>query len=65
MGRDLGVVRRVIETGGAPLLVIAGTAADGEDEAEILIPAASAICTGIDKATGVITIDPPEGLLEL
>lgn len=65
MGRDLGVVRRVIETGGAPLLVIAGTGAGRGDEAEILIPAAKTICTGIDKATGVITIDPPEGLLEL
>jgi 16S rRNA processing protein RimM len=65
MGRDLGVVRRVIETGGAPLLVIAGTGAGRGDEDEILIPAASTICTGIDKAAGMITIDPPEGLLEL
>jgi len=64
-GRDLGVVRRVIETGGAPLLVIAETGAGRDAGAEILVPAARTICTGIDKAAGMITIDPPEGLLEL
>lgn len=64
-GRDLGVVRRVIETGGAPLLAIEGAAAAEGQEGELLIPAARSICRAIDKAAGTITIDPPEGLLEL
>lgn len=64
-GRDLGTVRRVIETGGAPLLVIVVTGAGSETEREQLIPVARSICTGIDKVAGVITVDPPDGLLEL
>lgn len=64
-GRDLGLVRRVIETGGAPLLVIEDAAAGHAERRELLVPAARSICTAIDKAAGTITIDPPEGLLEL
>jgi 16S rRNA processing protein RimM len=64
-GRDLGDVRRVIETGGAPLLVIAAAEGGRAEDREILVPAARSICTGIDKAAGTITIDPPDGLLEL
>jgi 16S rRNA processing protein RimM len=65
MGRDLGTVRRVIETGGAPLLVIAVAGATSGADEERLVPVAQSICTGIDKAAGTITIDPPDGLLEL
>jgi 16S rRNA processing protein RimM len=65
MGRDLGIVRRVVETGGAPLLVIARGGAEGNAGDEILVPAAQSICTRIDKEAGTITIDPPDGLLEL
>jgi 16S rRNA processing protein RimM len=61
-GRDLGTVGRVVETGGAPLLVIEGTV---PGQGELLIPAARSICTSIDRATRVIVVDPPEGLLEL
>lgn len=64
-GRDLGVVRRVIETGGAPLLAIERAATGDGGKGELLIPAARSICGAIDKAAGTITIDPPEGLLEL
>jgi 16S rRNA processing protein RimM len=64
-GRDLGRVQRVIETGAAPLLVIREPGADGTGGGELMIPAARSICTTIDKAAGTITIDPPEGLLEL
>ena len=64
-GRDLGIVRRVIETGGAPLLAIEGAAAGQGHEGELLIPAARSICRAIDKTARTITIDPPEGLLEL
>ena len=34
-------------------------------EEEVLLPAARSICTAIDLVSGCITIDPPEGLLEL
>jgi 16S rRNA processing protein RimM len=64
-GADLGVVRRVVETGGAPLLAIERSVAGRRDGEELLVPAARSICTRIDRATGTITIDPPEGLLEL
>jgi len=64
-GRDLGLVRRVIETGGAPLLAIEGPAAGDATTGERLIPAARSICTAIDRTARTITIDPPEGLLEL
>ena len=66
-GRELGTVRAVLETGGTPLLAIAagGRPGDGKDRGEILLPAARSICTIIDPASGSITVDPPDGLLEL
>lgn len=63
-GRTLGKVRDVVSTGGTPLFAVVP-----EDETaeggEILLPAAASICTSIDRERGVITVDPPEGLLEL
>jgi 16S rRNA processing protein RimM len=59
-GRTLGVVTRVMRTGGTDLLVLAG-----DDGRERLIPFADEICTGVDVAAKRITIDPPDGLLEL
>jgi 16S rRNA processing protein RimM len=66
-GRDLGRVEGVIETGGTPLLQIARAGIEPRDgrREPILVPAARAICPNIDTAAGTITIDPPEGLLEL
>ncbi len=65
-GRDLGTVRDVVRTGGTALLAIAPDAAGGGVAGgEILLPAARSICTTIDPVSGSITIDPPEGLLEL
>ncbi len=58
-GVVVGVVTRVETTGGAPLLVIAGSAG------EVLVPLAEAICRAIEPAARRIVIDPPEGLLEL
>jgi 16S rRNA processing protein RimM len=63
-GRDLGTVREVLETGGAPLLAVR-TARAGSGDGEMLLPAARSICSMIDRVARVITIDPPEGLLEL
>lgn len=59
-GRKVGHVTRVMRTGGTDLLVLAG-----DDGRERLIPFADAICTGVDVRAKRITIDPPEGLLDL
>ena len=65
-GREIGTVRGVVRTGGTPLLAIEPGADLGSSvQDEILLPAARSICTAIDVAAGCITIDPPEGLLEL
>ena len=65
-GREIGTVRDVVFTGGTPLLAIETRAGGGPPaEEEILLPVARSICTAIDLARGCITIDPPEGLLEL
>jgi 16S rRNA processing protein RimM len=59
-GRTVGHVRRVLRTGGTDVLVLAG-----DDGREHLIPFADEICTGVDVEAKRITIDPPEGLLDL
>jgi 16S rRNA processing protein RimM len=65
-GREIGKVRDIVSTGGTPLLAIEPGAAGGPSaQEEILLPVARSICTAIDLAGGCITIDPPEGLLEL
>lgn len=64
-GLDVGTVRSIVATGGAPLLVVERGDGASRGRKEILVPAARSICTDIDKANGCITIDPPEGLLEL
>jgi len=60
-GRAVGMVRKVWEAGGAPLLVLDPTA--GKDE--IYIPFNRSICSEIDVAAKRIVIDPPDGLLDL
>jgi 16S rRNA processing protein RimM len=64
-GRAIGVVRDVLQTGGTPLLAVEPVPGLGSAGEEILLPAARSICRDIDTRSGVITIDPPEGLLEL
>ena len=64
-GRELGTVRDVLETGGTPLLTVQPAPGSATGSTEILLPATRSICTTIDSAARVITIDPPEGLLEL
>ncbi len=59
-GTKLGHVARVMRTGGTDVLVLAG--ADGQEH---LIPFAAEICTGVDVGAKRITIEPPEGLLDL
>lgn len=59
-GEKIGIVTRLMRTGGTDLLVI-----EGGSGREILVPFADDICTEIDVKAKLITINPPEGLLEL
>ncbi|HKP85857.1 MAG TPA: ribosome maturation factor RimM [Blastocatellia bacterium] len=59
-GETLGRVTRLMRTGGTDLLVI-----EGEDGRELLVPFADDICAEVDTDAGRITVNPPEGLLEL
>lgn len=59
-GRELGTVTDVQEFGAAPLLVVRDQA-----ERELLIPFTRAVCSGVDITGKLITVDPPDGLLEL
>jgi 16S rRNA processing protein RimM len=59
-GESLGLVTRVMRTGGTDLLVLQGV-----DGRERLIPFADEICTEVDLVAKRITIDPPAGLLDL
>jgi ribosomal 30S subunit maturation factor RimM len=52
-------VSGVLVTGGVDVLQVA----DGDRE--ILVPAARSICVDVDLASGVLVIEPPEGLLDL
>jgi 16S rRNA processing protein RimM len=59
-GRKVGVVTKVMRTSGTDVLVL-----EGVDGREQLIPFADEICTDVDLAAKRITIDPPDGLLDL
>lgn len=59
-GTLLGIVRDLLSTGAAPLLVI-----ENERKDEILIPFTSEICVDVDLKARRIIVDPPPGLLEL
>ena len=62
-GLVVGNVTGVLRTGGANLLVVAG--GEGDQLRTSLVPMVAAILVEIDKERKSITIDPPEGLLEL
>jgi 16S rRNA processing protein RimM len=59
-GRKVGLVTKIMRTGGTDLLVL-----EGVNGREQLIPFADEICTDVDLAGRRITIDPPDGLLDL
>jgi 16S rRNA processing protein RimM len=59
-GRSLGVVKRLVRTGGTDVLVV-----ERDGSREYLIPFASDICTEVDVDAKRILIHPPEGLLDL
>ena len=58
-GKTIGTLKDVLTNTGQDLYVVKG------EEKDILIPGAKEIVKNIDVEKGVITVDPPEGLLEL
>lgn len=59
-GGTLGRVTKVMRTGGTDVLVVRS-----DDGREQLIPFADDICPDVDVGAKRITIDPPDGLLDL
>lgn len=57
-GEEIGTVGEVHRTGGTENLLVSG------DDRDYLIPFAESICVDVDLDSKLITIDPPEGLLE-
>lgn len=58
-GRILGVVEGLEQYGGPPLLEVKG------EVGEVLIPFVPAICVSVDLVNRSISVDLPEGLLDL
>lgn len=58
-GTDLGVVRDISTAAAQPLYIVE------RDGKELLLPAYEPFLKRVDLAAGVITVDPPPGLLEL
>jgi 16S rRNA processing protein RimM len=58
-GRELGIVRNVLEPGGAPVLEVDSAGR------EILVPFVQSICVEIAPREGTIRVRLPEGLEEL
>lgn len=59
-GLRIGHVREILRTGGVDTMVV-----ESEDSTDYLVPMAEAIVVSIDAEKKEISIDPPEGLLEL
>jgi 16S rRNA processing protein RimM len=59
-GRDIGTVADVLHTAAGELLAV-----NRADAGELLVPFVNAIVTSVSLDSGVVEIDPPEGLLEL
>jgi len=59
-GRVIGEVTGLMRTGGHDILVVRG-----EDKREHLVPFVDDICSDVDVKSKRITVDPPEGLLDL
>ena len=68
-GRELGTVTDVQEFGAASLAVFLGLGEHAvvrdQAERELLIPFTREVCPGVDITGKLITVDPPDGLLEL
>src|SRR5262249_55633651 len=60
-GDPLGIVERMLDYGGTPLLGVRPPSGEGE----ILIPLAKSICVEIDPGNRRIAVELPEGLKDL
>ncbi len=58
-GLGLGRIREVLRPGPQSLLVVEG------ERGEVLIPMVKAIVVKVDLDAGVVTVDPPSGLLDV
>jgi len=58
-GRVIGAVEDLLRQGSQTLLVVRGASG------EVLVPVVGSICVAFDMEARTVTIDPPEGLLEL
>ena len=59
-GEEVGSVAEVLHTAAGELLSVRTPAGR-----EVLVPFVSAIVTSVSRASGVVEIDPPEGLLDV
>ena len=59
-GHDVGTIAEVLHTAAGELLAVRDA-----DNAEVLVPFVSAIVVSVSLQDQLVTIDPPEGLLEL
>lgn len=59
-GDEVGTLAEVLHTAAGELLSV--RTPDGR---EVLVPFVSAIVTAVSRADGLVTIDPPEGLLDV
>ncbi len=59
-GRDIGTVAEVLHTAAGELLAV-----NRAEAGELLVPFVSAIVTSVSLDSGIVEIDPPDGLLEL
>jgi len=68
-GRKIGVAREILPTGGVDVLIVDGAPSgpdgSGTETTEVMIPMAREILLEVDPVAGVITVDPPDGLIDL
>ncbi|MDP6056390.1 MAG: ribosome maturation factor RimM [Dehalococcoidia bacterium] len=63
-GQELGRLTEILETGSNDVFIVTPTSKPGEKEpAEILIPVLEGVIVEVDKDSGTMKIDPPDGLL--
>lgn len=58
-GSLIGIVKRIWQTGAAPLLII-----ENDAKRELMVPFTGSICVEVEPAAKLIRIDAPEGLLD-
>lgn len=59
-GRDIGTIAEVLHTAAGELLAV-----NRDQAGELLVPFVSAIVTSVSLDSGIVEIEPPDGLLEL